>query len=173
MIDLLKRKNTIEVDKTDMFITENDIQWNGITILKDSLVVLYDGWIYVNEAPLIFFTILKRLYGDKLSDFKNGDIYIFNHSENCNLNILGVDEKVTIRNGSLARWYLDHFCYSGPPNIKSLDEIPTFKYKDRTYSSWGYQFNIITHEIEGGIYNENGKYYEMTNGDMSNWEIKS
>jgi len=173
MINILNRKKSIELGKTEVFLADADFEWNKIEIYKGSLICTFEDRVYINEMPLTFFTILDRLYVDKLSEFKNGESFVFSHSDDCSFNNLGVDEKITIRNGSLARWHVDHFCYSGPPNIKSLDHIPNFKYKNQTYSSWGFQFNIITHEIEGAIYKENGKYYEMTNGYMSDWEIKS
>lgn len=172
MIDIIKRSDTIEIDKTDVFIAGKDIIWYEITIYKDSLVVIYDGYIYINETPLGFFSLLDNQYGDKLLEFKKGDSYIFKHKKACRFNHLGLGDKITIKNGSLSRWNVDHFCYSGPPSGKDLDELPKFKYKGRTHSTLGYKINIKIKEIEGGFYKRDNKFFEMVGDGVEDLKIK-
>lgn len=172
MIDIIKRKNTFDIDKTDVFIAEKDIIWNGINIFKDSLVVIYDGYIHVNETPLSFFSILDGLYGDQPNRMNDGDSFVLKHPQDCKFNRVGHEDNIIIESGSISRWNKDHFCYSGQPRRKYLDEIPTFKYNGIEYSSWGYKIYIDSKELEGGFYIKDNKYFEMTIGNMDDWEIK-
>lgn len=173
MINILNRKKSIEVGKTEVFLADADFEWNQIEIFKGSLICIFEDRVYVNEMPLTFFTILDRLYGDRLSKFKKSDSFVFPHSEDCSFNILGIDEKITIRNNSLSRWSKSHICSSRPPRRTSLDEIPTFKYNGVDYSIWGFQIDTVTKEVEGGFFKKDGVFFEMTGDNMDDWEVKS
>lgn len=173
MIDFIKRKNTIEIDEMDVFIANNHVIWNGITIYQNSLVVIYDGNIYVNETPLSFFSILSGLYGDQLTKMNYGNSFILEHPQSCKFKRRGHEDNIIIESGSISRWNKDHFCYSGPPRRKYLDEIPTFKYNGVEYSSWGYKIYIDSKEIEDGFYIKDNRYFEMIGGDLEDLEVKS
>lgn len=172
MKNIIDKKNTIDENVQGIFIAEEGVDWNGVMIYKNSLVTIDNNYIYINETPLNYFSLLDNQYGEKLKDYKKGDSYLFDHTEDCTFNSLCKDEKITIKNGVLSRWNKDHFCYSRRSKSEDLDKIPTFKYKDRVYSSLGYQINIVSKEIEGGFYMRGDKYFEMVGEAMEDIFVK-
>lgn len=176
MKDLLNKKISIDVEKLDIFTAGEDFSWGSVPILKDSLVVIKDKLIYVNETDLDFIHMLLHLY-PQFEQFINAKrCLLLPHPSECNYHYTVDNELnngcVEIKAGSLSRWNRDHFCYDGSPSKKSLEELPTFEYRGRTYSSWGYQISIATKEIEGGFYKKDGKFYEMVGQGMEDLEVK-
>lgn len=162
-----KQKKVIDESIKDIFIAEEDIDWNGIIIFRKSLVTIDDNYIYVNETPLNFFSLLENQYGDKLKDFKKGDSFVIKNDSKTEHT-----EQTIIRNGEMLRWNNDKFSNRCIPFEKELIDLPTFKYKGAEYSCWGYKLNIKTKDVEGAFYRKDGKFLEMTGVGLEDIEVK-
>lgn len=168
MRKILKTKSNIDAGRTDVFIASKDLSWDGVPILKDSLVVVDKSKIYINGTPLNFYSLLDNLYGEILKDFKDGNSFVIrNDYEREDA------EEINIHNGEVMRWNDRSFSHRCVPYKKELEERPTFKYKDVEYSSWSYEINLETKEIEGGFYKQDGKFFEMTSISLKDIEVKS
>lgn len=177
MIDIIKRKNSIDVSKTDVFIAEKDIIWNGINIFKDSLVAVYNKKIFVNEMDTNFKYLLLEIYPEVSEYLSDNDELVIPHPQDCKYHYLFDNEffngAIIIETGGMSRWNKDHFCISGVPKKEELINSPKFKYNSVEYCSWGYQISTDTKEIEGGFYIKDDKYFEMTSISLKDIEVKS
>lgn len=176
MNNIITRKKTIDENINDIFIVEEDTDWNGIKIFKNSLVTVDDNYIFINEMDTNFNYLLLKIYpevSEYLSD--NKDIVI-PHPQECKHHLLFDNElyngSVRIETGVTSHWNKDHFCISNVPKKEELISFPTFKYKGVEYSSWGYKINIDTKDIEGGFYKKDGKFFEMTGERLEDIEVK-
>jgi hypothetical protein len=176
MIDIIKRKKTIEVDNTVVFIAEMDIFWNGIKIFKDSLVAVKNKKIFINEMDTTFKHLLLEIYPDVSEYLSDNDELVIPHPQDCKDHYFFDNEflngAIIIETGGMSRWNRDHFCISGVPKKEELINSPTFKYNGIEYSSLGYQMNIDTMELDGGFYKKDGVFFEMTGDDMDDLEVK-
>ncbi|MFA7326700.1 MAG: hypothetical protein WC121_08555 [Candidatus Kapaibacterium sp.] len=177
MKNILKSKSNIDTSKTDVFVAEKDTIWNGINIFKDSLVAVYNKKIFVNEMDTNFKYLLLEIYPEVSEYLSDDEELVIPHPQDCKDHFLFDNEflngTISIETGGMSRWNKDHFCTSGVPKKEELLNSPTFKYNGVEYSSWGYQINTDTKEIENGFYIKDNKYFEMVGMGLEDLEVKS
>lgn len=174
----INRKSRIEIlenNFSDIFISVEAIMFANIKIFKNSLVIISDGILYINETDLGFVNLLLEVYPD-FKNFKIGNDLFIEHPKICNnhnhLNNNIDNGNIKVSNGTTNRWNKNHFCIAGVPTTKDLEDLPTNQYNGIEYSSWGYSIDLKSLKILSGFYKRDGIFYEKTGGGFDDLIVR-
>ena len=148
LTDAIYKKSEIQEGITQFFIADNDFSYNGLPILKDSLVYYNgDDKLQVNMTLLGIFQernvpeyVLKNLPSHSDDDF----LKIVERCSDCAFEIVELD---TTWHGI---WHHDHFDeWSGDFSVylDRIEQMPSIEYSGITFSSLMYFFNPKTNSL--------------------------
>lgn len=144
--DVLPYDNKIVNGVTNYFISNEDFEFNGIPILKDSLVI-YDhniGEVYINQLP--YYGLGKTIL-NKLSNTEDGFTVKVDKVSNNN------NEQLEFPSEYELYWNKDHFeglvDYSNQVDLAKNAE--TLNYNKIKFSSAAYTFDIDSLELTNFI----------------------
>ncbi len=141
LTEIISKKSEISTGTAQFFIASEDFEFEGLPILKDSLVY-YDGNSSVRVNMINFGIFQNGLISANLP--KNGINYQVDRLTSCELEI---DE---LGGGDKGIWHKDHFDYwqgDFDEYIARINNIPILEYSEISFSSLMYHFNPLTRTL--------------------------
>ena len=143
--DIVSRKSEIFADTSELFVAEKDFSFEGLPILKDSLVYYDRNRIYINMIEYGLFqknnfpAIIKAI----LPIGNKGNQMV----EKCSTCEFEVE---VLGSGLRGIWHQDHFdLWYGTFSdyFERINQIPVLVYSGISFSSLMYQFDISTKKL--------------------------
>ena len=149
LTDIIPKQSSIIVGKTQFFIAANDFDYNGLPILKDSIVYYYSGNIKVNLIGFGIFqdSNIPKLIAEKLPEDEHRNYIV----EKCGLCKYEIEK---LKSDWRGIWHNDHFdewngtIYDLPDVMLRVKEMPSLEFSGITFSSLYYTFNTNTRTLD-------------------------
>lgn len=153
LTEIIKKESFINENASEQFfIAENDFEYKGLPILRDSLVY-YNGRQEISVNTVLFGIFQESNYPDLINEKLREENFKYKVENNTNCEF-AIKE---LNPGEMGLWHKDHFDEWKGSYSKSIDRItqaPTLVYNGINFSSISYIFNAqnnsLTHFINVG-----------------------